>query len=79
VNPLEYAVVIERQGHSYGAHVPDLPGCAVVGQSRREVQANIRKAIRIYIDDMIADGESIPVPATSVIWVARPARKARAR
>ena len=76
---MRYAIVIERAEGNFSAYVPDLPGCAVVGQSRREVQANIPKAIRIYIDDMIADGEFIPVPATSVIWMARPARKARAR
>ena len=76
---LQYAVVVEKQGKSFGAYVPDLPGCAVVGWSRREVQAGIRKAIAMYVEDMIQDGEPVPKPTASVMWVSRPARKARAR
>jgi predicted RNase H-like HicB family nuclease len=76
---MDFAVVIERQGKSFGAYVPDLPGCAVVGRSRREVQSGIRKAIAMYVDDMIQDGEPVPKPSASVMWVARPARKSRAR
>jgi len=26
-----YAVVIEKTGDGYGAHVPDLPGCVAAG------------------------------------------------
>jgi predicted RNase H-like HicB family nuclease len=69
----EYAVVIEKAGESFGANVPDLPGCAVVGRSRREVRAGIRKAIAMYVADMIDDGEPVPPPTASVMWVARPA------
>jgi predicted RNase H-like HicB family nuclease len=34
---MEYLVVIEKGPKSYGAYVPDLPGCVAVGESRREV------------------------------------------
>ena len=68
----EYAVVIEQAGRSFGAYVPDLPGCAVVGRSRREVRSSIRKAITMYLEDMIADAEPVPAPTTRIMWVPRP-------
>ena len=34
---MKYMVVIEAVPESYGAHVPDLPGCVAVGESREEV------------------------------------------
>ncbi len=34
---MKYAVVIEQGGTSFGAWVPDLPGCIAVGESRKEV------------------------------------------
>ena len=34
---MKYAVVIEKGENSYGAHVPDLPGCVAVGETREEV------------------------------------------
>lgn len=71
----EYAVVIEKQGKSFGAYVPDLPGCAVVGRSRREVRTGIRKAIGMYLDDMLQDGETIPLPTTQVVWVPPPRQR----
>ena len=41
---MKYATVIERGPTSYGDTVPDLPGCAAVGESLDEVQALIREA-----------------------------------
>jgi len=34
---MKYAVVIEKGSESFGAYAPDLPGCAVAGESRKEV------------------------------------------
>jgi predicted RNase H-like HicB family nuclease len=74
----DFAVVIEKQGKSYGAYVPDLPGCAVVGRSRREVRAGIRKAIGMYLEDMVNDGEPLPRPTARVEWMPPPKlRRAR--
>lgn len=56
----EYVVVIERGPTSFGAYVPDLPGCVAVGESRDEVVREIREAIRFHLEGMVADGEAIP-------------------
>ena len=32
-------VIIEKGESSWGAHVPDLPGCIAVAETRKEVRA----------------------------------------
>jgi predicted RNase H-like HicB family nuclease len=60
---MRYMVVIERGDTSWGAHVPDLPGCVAVGETRAEVLRLIRQAIELHIDGLRQDG--LPVPAPS--------------
>ena len=36
---MKYAVIIEKGPNSYGAQVPDLPGCIDVAETRDEVCA----------------------------------------
>ncbi len=59
----EYLVVIEREGASWGAYCPDLPGVGVAGESREEVEQLIREAIAFHLDGLRAAGEPIPEPA----------------
>ena len=47
---MEYLVVIEKGETSYGAYVPDLPGCVAVGETRREVLKLIREGIELHIE-----------------------------
>ncbi|HEX2165152.1 MAG TPA: type II toxin-antitoxin system HicB family antitoxin [Thermoanaerobaculia bacterium] len=61
---MRYLVVIEHGGTSYGAHVPDLPGCVAVGESEEEVRALIRKAIELHLEDLRESGEPIPPPTS---------------
>ena len=35
---MRYAIVIEEGPTSYGAYVPDLPGCVTVGKTAAEVK-----------------------------------------
>ena len=66
---MHYAVVIERGESSFGAYVPDLPGCVAVGETEAETRALIREAIEFHLDGMREDGEGIPVPSTHVEYV----------
>ena len=59
-------VVIERGATSWGAHVPDLPGCVAVGESREEVVRLIRQAIELHIDGLRRDGEPVPAACSEV-------------
>ena len=59
---MEYLVVVEKGKTSYGAHVPDLPGCVAVGESRREVLKLIREAIELHIEALRGSGQQVPEP-----------------
>lgn len=65
----QYAVVIEHEGTSYGAYVPDLPGCVAVAETEIEVRQLIREAITLHIQAMREDGDEIPEPHTQVEYV----------
>ena len=58
----KYAVVIERGPTSLGAHVPDLPGCVAVAETKAEVLVLIREAIELYLDTLEEDGQPVPAP-----------------
>lgn len=62
---MKYTVLIERGPTSYGAYVPDLPGCVAVADSEDEVRALIREAIALHLDGLREDGEPLPPPVTS--------------
>lgn len=64
---LRYVVLVEEGPASWGAHVPDLPGCVAVGRTREEVLDEIRSAIALHIEGLRADGADVPTPSDSEI------------
>lgn len=62
---MQYLVVIEAGATSFGAYVPDLPGCVAVGASRAEVATLIHEAIEFHIEGMREDGLPIPKPSST--------------
>ena len=59
---MEYLVVVEKGKTSYGAYVPDLPGCVAAGETRREVLKLIREAIEFHIEGLRESGQPVPEP-----------------
>ena len=59
---MRYMVVIEKDSSSYGASVPDLPGCIAVGEA--EALALIEETIQFHLKDIRAGGLPIPLPAS---------------
>ena len=57
-------VIIEKGELSWGAHVPDLPACIAVAETRKEVIALIKEAIDFHLEGLRGHGESIPVPSS---------------
>lgn len=66
---MKYAVVIEKGETSFGAYVPDLPGCVAVGETRKEVMTLIREAIEFHLEGMKDSGEAIPEPHSEAEYV----------
>ena len=61
---MRYMIVIEKGETSYGAYVPDLPGCVAVGETEEEVRQLIQEAIEFHLEDLSESGVLIP-PAIS--------------
>ena len=62
---LKYMIVVEEGSDSFGAHVPDLPGCIAVGETREEAIELIREAIELHLRDLQNQGLPIPEPSSS--------------
>lgn len=63
---MKYLVIIEKGENSYGAYVPDLPGCVAVAETEEDVLGMIHDAIEFHLDGLREDGEAIPVPRSAV-------------
>jgi predicted RNase H-like HicB family nuclease len=59
-----YMVVVEPGPSSWGAQVPDLPGCVAVGETRLEVLQLIREAIELHIAGLREEGLPVPEPSS---------------
>ncbi len=66
---MKYAIIIEKGETSYGAYVPDLPGCVAVGQTKSEVLKLIREAIVSHLQDIKDDDSSVPPPRSFIEYV----------
>ena len=67
---MKYAVLYERdESGTIGAHVPDLPGCAVVASTIEEARGLIKAAIEMHLEGMREDGTPIPAPTTHAEYV----------
>ena len=53
-------MIYEKSKEGYSAYVPDLPGCTSAGKSKQEIKTNITEAIRLYLEVLKEEGESIP-------------------
>jgi predicted RNase H-like HicB family nuclease len=66
---MKYAILIEKGDTSYGASVPDLPGCIAVGKTMEEVKQLIREAIMFHLEGLKEEGLPIPEPTTLCEYV----------
>src|SRR4051812_47438747 len=49
-------VVIEREGNSWGAYAPSIPGCIATARSRKEVERLIEEALTLHLEDLHETG-----------------------
>jgi predicted RNase H-like HicB family nuclease len=64
-----FLIILEQGEHNYSAYAPDLPGCIATGDTLEEVKRNMSQAIRMHIQGMIEDHESLPIPQTVAEYV----------
>ena len=61
---MRYLVIVEKGPVSFGAYVPDLPGCMAAGETKEEVLALIHEAIEFHIEGLKTDGIPVPPPTS---------------
>ena len=66
---MRYAVIVEEGENSFGAYVPDLPGCVAVAETKEEVLKLIEEAIEFHIEGLREDAQPIPEPSSSIEYV----------
>jgi predicted RNase H-like HicB family nuclease len=66
---MQYLVIFEKGASSYGAYVPDLPGCVAVGETMDEVRRLIVEAIQFHIEGLRKDGLVVPLPSSTVALI----------
>ena len=66
---MRYMVAIEKGKTSFGAYVPDLPGCVAVGETEDEVKRLIQEAIEFHLEDLAETGTQIPPPMSKSDYV----------
>ena len=64
---MRYRVIIERDEDGiYVGKVPDLPGCASEGKTKKELLKNMKEAIEAYIEALEGTGGPIPIETVQV-------------
>jgi predicted RNase H-like HicB family nuclease len=59
---MRYTVILQRESDGgYVAVVPSLPGCVSQGDTREEALKNIEEAAELYIEDVQAVGDPLPI------------------
>jgi predicted RNase H-like HicB family nuclease len=58
---LSYSVYYEQASEGgYVAFVPALPGCHTQGETLEDTERNVKEAIALYLESLVAHGEAIP-------------------
>jgi len=66
---MRYAVIIEQGETSYGAYVPDLPGCVAVAETKDEVMSLIKDAIEFHLEGIKQEGQAVPIPSSVTEYI----------
>ncbi|MEO6044240.1 MAG: type II toxin-antitoxin system HicB family antitoxin [Tepidiformaceae bacterium] len=66
---MRYAVIYEKGPTSYGAYIPDLPGCVAAAETLEEAKRLIREAVALHLEGLRADGDAIPPPTSMAEYV----------
>jgi predicted RNase H-like HicB family nuclease len=49
---MRYVVILEAGETSYGAYVPDLPGCVAAAKTKADVLQLVREAIEFHLEGL---------------------------
>ena len=69
---MRYLIVIEKTSTGFSAYSPDVPGCIATGESREEVEREMKEAIAFHLEGLKQEGRQVPQSSTSAAYVEVP-------
>lgn len=61
---IQYPAIIDGELGAYGVVIPDMPGaCCAMGRTVDEALADASEALADFVDDLKAQGKSLPEPS----------------
>lgn len=60
MNTYRFSIIVEQDTDGYFVRCPELQGCYSQGDTYEEAMKNIRDAIKLHLQDRIADRERMP-------------------
>jgi predicted RNase H-like HicB family nuclease len=63
-----YLIILEKTPTGYSAYSPDLAGCVAAGETRDEVEREMREAIEFHIEGLRLAGEAVPEPRSQAAY-----------
>jgi len=66
---MKCTLIIEKGPNSWGAYLPDLPGCAAAGESRDEAVRLIKEAVESHLQGLKVKGMPIPAPSSETEYI----------
>ena len=70
---MKFPVVMHKDsGSDYGVIIPDVPGCFSAGATIALALDNVREALALHFEGLIADGEALPQPKEPDAHAANP-------
>ncbi|MDX8377926.1 MAG: type II toxin-antitoxin system HicB family antitoxin [Mariprofundales bacterium] len=59
---IKYLIVIEETSTGFSAYSPDVNGCVATGNTKKEVENNMKEAIEFHLEGLAIERQKIPVP-----------------
>ena len=66
---MKYTVILEKGESSFGAFVPNLPGCIAVGEGKEQTLRLLKEAVAFHIEGLLAEGLPVPKPQCDVVQI----------
>lgn len=59
---MKFLVIVEKTDTGYSAYSPDIDGCVATGETKNEVEKNMKEAIEFHLEGLAVENQEIPVP-----------------
>jgi predicted RNase H-like HicB family nuclease len=70
---MKFPVVLHKDADSdYGVTVPDVPGCFSAGATVSEALENVKEALALHFEGLVADGDALPQAHEVDVYMADP-------